>query len=197
MRPAHLAAVHRDTAQSSLYFGTKLARLLSGIEATQDAYNLIGSGEPDSRDPRYLDRLYYCSVINWGCSAAQSIDARARFVRSKLAEVDLQMHKSAEGIVHVSMDAQRDVRTSDIRRARNIEVVRDFQARNPLREIYLHYFVPLTTEVTAWSIDETTDCFGIAPGRKGLDRIFDQADFADNNLAAWYRPRPTCATRDS
>jgi hypothetical protein len=191
VRPAHLAAVHRDTAQSSLYFGTKLARLLSGIEVTQDAYNLIGSGEPDSRDPRYLDRLYYCSVINWGCSAAQSIDARARFVRSKLAEVDLQMHKSDEGIVHVGMDAQRDVHTSDIRRARNIEVVSDFQALNPLREIYLHYFVPLTTEVTAWSIDETTDCFGIAPSRKGLDRIFDQADLAENNLAAWYQPRPT------
>jgi hypothetical protein len=194
IRPANLSAVHQDTTQSSLYFGTKLARLLSGIEVTQEAYNLIGSGEPDSRDPRYLEELYYCSVIDWGCSAAPSVDARARFIRSKLAEVDRQMHKSAAGIVHVGMDAQRDIHTSDVRRARNIEVIREFQARNPLHEIYLHYFVPLTTEVTAWSIDETTDCFGIeSSGRRGLDRIFDQAEIANNNLAAWYQPRPTSA----
>jgi hypothetical protein len=192
IQPANLSAVHRDTADSSLYFGTKLARLLSGIEVTQDAYNLFGSGNPDPRDPRYLECLYYCSVITWGCSAAESINARARFIRSKLAEVDRQMHRSPAGILHVGMDAQRDGHTSDVRRTRNIEVVRDFQASSAIREIYLHYFVPLTTEVAAWTIDETTDCFGIdANCRIGVDRVFDRAEIADNDLAAWYQPRPT------
>jgi len=195
IRPSNLSAVHRDTIGSSLYFGTKLARLLSGTEVTQDAYNLIGSGDPDFRDPRYLEHLHYCSVITWGCSAVESINARARFIRSKLAEVDQQMHCSTAGIVHVGMDAQRDGHTSDVRRARNIDVVREFQASSTIREIYLHYFVPLTTEVTAWTIDETTDCFGVDPNcRVGLDRVFDLAEIADNNLAAWYQPRPASIT---
>lgn len=194
IRPANMAAVHHDTADSSLYFGTKLARLLSGAEITQDAYNLVGSGDPDPRDVRYLQRLYYCSVVTWGCSAEASINARARFIRSKLAQVDQQMHASSAGIVHVGMDAQRDGHTSDVRRARNIEVVRSYQANSRIAEIYVHYFVPLTTEVTAWTIDETTDCFGVNPtDRVGLERIFDRAEIADNDLAAWYQPRPTSA----
>lgn len=190
--PARLLAVHQDTAESSLYFGTKLARLLSGTEVTQDAYNLLGSGNPNPRDVRFLQQVYYCSVVTWGCSAEASINSRARFVRSKLAEVDQQMHRSSVGIVHVGMDAQRDGRTSDVRRVRNIEVVKDFQASSRIEEIYLHYFVPLTTEVTAWSIDETTDCFVVNPTRRiGLERVFDRAAIADNDLAAWYQPRPT------
>jgi hypothetical protein len=192
IRPANLAAAHRDTADSSLYFGTKLARLLSGAEVTQDAYNLVGSGDPDPRDVRYLQRLYYCSVVTWGCVAEASVNARARYIRSKLAEVDQQLHASPIGIVHVGMDAQRDLHTSDVRRARNKEVVRNYQANSRIAEIYLHYFLPLTSEVTAWTIDETPDCFAIDPNnRLGLERIFDRADIADNDLAAWHQPRLT------
>lgn len=192
IRPADLAAVHRDALDSSLYFGTKLARLLSGVEVTQDAYNLVGSGKPDQRDVRYLEQLDYCTVVTWACSAEASIDARARFIRSKLAEVDQQMHASPAGIAHVGMEAQRDTHTSDIRRARNIEAVRTYHSNSEVAEIYLHYFVPLTTEVNAWTIDETVDRFGKDPAdRIGLDRIFDRAEIADNDLPAWYQPRPT------
>lgn len=89
------------------------------------------------------------------------------------------------------MDAQRDEHTSDVRRSRNMEVVRRFQATSRIGELYLHYFVPLTTEVSAWNIDETTDCFALDPTKRiGLDRIFDRADAVGNNLPAWHQPRP-------
>jgi hypothetical protein len=189
IRAANLRAVHRDTAESSLYFGTKMARLLSGAEVTQDAYNLIGSGEPDERDVRYLERVRYCSVVTWACAAEESIKARARYIRSKLAEADRQLHDSPCGIVHIGMDAERDGRASDLRRARNIDVVKGYRAESNIRDIYLHYFVPRTTETSAWTIYETTDLFGVNPDRLlGAGWIFDQSVRADNDLAAWHQP---------
>jgi hypothetical protein len=183
---ANLQAVHRDTANSSLYFGTKMARLLTGSDVSQDSYNLMGSGDPDKRDVRYLDRVHYCSVVTWVCAAEESINARARYILSKLSEANQQLISSSRGIVHVGMDAERDGLTADLRRPRNIDVVKGFQAESNLRDIYLHYFLPRITETSAWTIYETTDCFAVDPVsllRNGW--IFDQAEMADNDPVVW------------
>ena len=189
IRAANLGAVLRDTADSSLYFGTKMARLLTGSDVSQNAYNLIGSGKPDERDVRYLDRIFYCSVVTWACAAEESINARARYIRSKLSEADQQLVSSTRGIVHIGMDADRDGPTANLRRSRNIDVVKGFKAESNLRDIYLHYFLPRITETSAWTIYETTDCFGIHPvSLLSNGWIFDQAELADNDPAPWHRP---------
>jgi hypothetical protein len=188
IRAANLRAVHHDTANSSLYFGTKMARLLTGSDVSQGAYNLLGSGEPDERDVRYLDRVHYCSVVTWACAAEESIDARARYIRTKLSEADQQLAGSSNGIVHVGMDTERDGPAANLRRARNIEVVKGFRTGSKVRDIYLHYFLPRITETSAWSIYETTDCFGIDPTRLLYNGwIFDQAEAADDDPVAWHQ----------
>jgi len=188
IRAANLRAVHSDTANSSLYFGTKMARLLTGSDVSQDAYNLVGSGDPDERDVQYLDRVRYCSVVTWACAADESVNARARYIRSKLSEADQQLVSSSCGIVHVGMDTERDGPTAKLRRTRNIEVVKGFRAESNIRDIYLHYFQSRITETSAWTIYETTDCFGINPDRLLPNGwIFDQAEAADDDPAALNR----------
>jgi hypothetical protein len=188
IRAANLRAVQYDTAESSLYFGTKMGRLLTGAEVSQDAYNLIGSGEPDERDVRFLERVFYCSAVTWTCAAEQSVNARARYIRSKLSEADQQLRSSSSGIVHFGMDGQRDGHTSDLRRGRNIEVVREYRADSNIKTIHLHYFVPKSTETSAWTIYETSEWFGASPVpllKSG--QIFDQSETMDNDLAAWHQ----------
>src|SRR5262249_45444593 len=51
IRRANLAAVREDTRDSSLYFGTKLARLLSGHVVRETSYHLAAGADPDPRDP--------------------------------------------------------------------------------------------------------------------------------------------------
>ena len=67
IRAANLAAVQYELRDSSLYFGTKLARLLSGKVVREDGYHLIAGAQPDSRDPRYIDQIFYASIITWQC----------------------------------------------------------------------------------------------------------------------------------
>jgi hypothetical protein len=191
IKPANLEAVHRDTATTSLLFGPKMARLLTGAPVGERGYNMVASAEEDPRDVRFVERLYYGTVVTWQCVAEASIDARARYIRSKLSEIDRQLKSSPAGIAHIAMDAERDTQAADLRRVRNMEVVRQFAFEANMIAAYLHYFVPRVTEVKAWMIDETPDRFG--PGSwepLSAGRIFRRSELLDNDLAAWHQDPP-------
>jgi stalled ribosome alternative rescue factor ArfA len=191
IRRANLEAVHHDTAASSLIFGPKMARLLTGAPVAERAYNMAGSGKQDLRDVRFVEQLYYGTVVTWQCVADNSINSRARYIRSKLAEIDKQLKSSHSGIAHIGMEAERDTNASDLRRERNKEVIQQFQFESRMTAAYLHYFVPRVTEVSAWMIDETPDRFG--PGSLNTladGRIFSRSDLFDNDLAAWHQKPP-------
>jgi hypothetical protein len=191
IKPANLKAVHKDTANSSLLFGPKMARLLTGAPVADRGYNMAASAKEDPRDARFVEQLYYGTVVTWQCTADASVDARARYIRSKLAEIDQQLKFSPAGIAHVAMDAERDTIAADLRRARNKEVIQRFSFESKMIAAYLHYFVPRVTEVAAWMIDETPDRFG--PGSLqtlAAGRIFGRSQLLDNDLAAWHQKPP-------
>ncbi len=191
VKPANLEAVRRDTATSSLLFGPKMARLLTGAPVGERGYNIVGIGEEDPRDVRFVERLDYGTVVTWECIAEASIDARARYIRSKLSEIDAQLRSSPAGIAHIGMDAERDTLAADLRRERNIEVVRQFVFKTKMLAAYLHYFVPRVTEVKSWMIDETPDRFGSGSWEPlSTGRIFRQSELLDNELAAWHQEPP-------
>jgi hypothetical protein len=78
IKPANLADARADIQDhGSLYFGTKLARLLSGRIARESSYHLAASAEPDHRDTRYIDKLHYASVVTWQCIAPAAIEKKA------------------------------------------------------------------------------------------------------------------------
>lgn len=97
IRASRLDLVEADIIDSSLLVGSKMARLLCGKPVTEGSYLLALSGIPRREDPRYVDSVSYASVLTWQCSAPASVDARARHVLSKLADVDRQMESAEMG----------------------------------------------------------------------------------------------------
>jgi hypothetical protein len=178
-------AVRRDIRDSSLYFGPKLARLLSGLAVANNNYCLAVGAKPDSRDPRFIQAIDYGSVVTWQCNAQESIDRKARFVKSKLGEADEQLVGTDAGIVHLAMDADLDSEVSDLRRHRNMETIKTFRSHANLTAIYLHYLVPRVSEIAPWMIDETVDRFGLENNPVPTYKIFQQSVTMDNDLPAW------------
>jgi hypothetical protein len=185
VRPANLAAVRADTRNSSLYFGTKLARLLSGRVVRETGYHLAAAADPDGRDPRYIDKIHYGSVVTWQCIAPRAIERKSRYVKGKLVEADRQLQGHGIAIAHLAMDAELACESSDLRQARNKEAITAFRPRSPLVAIYIHYLVPRISEEHSWLLDETVDTF--SPSNEPIEptRIFPGSTLVENDLPAW------------
>lgn len=186
VKPANLAAIHQDIRRNgSLYFGTKLARLLCGHVVRESGYHVAVDADPDERDPRFIGSIHHGSVVTWQCIAPAAIQKKARFVRAKLAEADRQLKTHGAGIVHLAMDMELKCKSSDLRRARNIEAIRAFRSYSDLLAIYVHYLVPRIPESQLWIVDETVDRFGqVSDGVPSL-MIFPASATIDNEIPAW------------
>lgn len=142
IRRANLAAVHEDSRDTSLYFGTKLARLLSGRVVHETSYHLAARTDSAPRDPRYIDRIHYGSVVTWQCA----IERKSRYVKSKLGEADRQLQGLGPAMVHMAMDVELARESLSLKCARNIEAVKAFEAKSTLAVIFVHYLVPRISE---------------------------------------------------
>lgn len=190
IKPANLAAVREDTRDSSLYFGTKMARLLSGGQVRDSGYHLAASGEPDDRDPRFLDEVRYASVVTWQCTAVESIEKKARHVKNRLVEAERQVRSAGIGIIHLAMDAEATCESSDLRRERNKLAILEFKSESLVAALYVHYLVPRISEAHSWLVDETVDKFGAGRGEVTSMMIFEGSRPLDNDLPAWKQTVP-------
>lgn len=154
-----LDAVRDDIDGTFLLVASKLARLLAGGERPEEHFHLVCGGIPHPDDPRFIDEIDYGTAIFWRSLAEQSVDDRARHISSKLAKIDRQVASAPWAIVHIGMDVERDNRTADLRRERNLAAAGRFKPRSNLIEIDLHYFLPRTSEAVSWMIDETVEPF--------------------------------------
>jgi hypothetical protein len=188
IRRANLAAVRDDTRDTSLYFGTKLARLLSGRVVRETSYHLAVGADPDPRDPRYIDRIHYGSVVTWQCVALRAIERKSRYVKSKLVEADRQLQGLGPAMAHMAMDAELACESSGLKRVRNMEAIKAFEPKSTLVAIYVHYLVPRISEAHSWLIDETVDTFGPTTEPMKPTRIFPDALLVDDDLPAWQQP---------
>lgn len=190
IRSANLDAVIEDTRDSSLYFGTKMARLLSGCEVRDNGYHLAASGVPDSRDPRFMDEVHYASVVTWQCTAAGAIEKKARHVKNKLVEAERQVRSANVGVIHLAMDAEVGCESSDLRRQRNKQVILEFQSESLVAALYVHYLVPRISEAHSWLVDETVDKFGAGRNAVPSMMIFAGSEAVENDLPAWKQSVP-------
>lgn len=190
IRAANLEAVRDDTRNSSLYFGTKMARLLSGRPVRESSYHLAASAEPDGRDPRYIDEIHYGSVVTWQCTAPRAIERKTRHVKAKLVEADRQLRALAVGIIHLAMDVEVGCESSDLRRERNKEVILQFRSESLVAALYVHYLVPRVSESHSWLVDETVDNFGGGRDPVPSMMIFPGSAPMDNDLPAWRQTVP-------
>lgn len=190
IRPANLDAVREDTRDSSLYVGTKMARLLSGREVRDNGYHLAVGGIPDDRNPRFMDKVHYASVVAWECTAAEAIEKKARHVKNKLVEAERQVRSAGIGIIHLAMDVEVGCESSDLRRKRNQQAILEFQAETVLAALYVHYLVPRMSEAHSWLVDETVDKFGAGQAPVPSRMIFPGSKTLENDLPAWKQSMP-------
>ncbi|WP_316151020.1 hypothetical protein [Cupriavidus sp. BIC8F] len=190
IRSANLDAVREDMRNTSLYFGTKMARLLTGSEVRSNGYHLATSGIPDNRDPRFMDEVHYASVVTWQCTAAEALDRKARHVKNKLVEAERQVQSAGIGIIHLAMDAEVGCESSDLRRERNKQAILQFQSESLLAALYIHYLVPRMPEAHSWLVDETVDKFGAGRDPVPSMMIFPGSAALDNDLPAWKQAVP-------
>lgn len=164
VRTADIAAVEQDVESTFLLVDSKLARLLAGGERLDEHFHLVCGGKPHAGDPRFIDEFDYGTVVFWRCLAEESVEARARHVRSKLADIDRQVEHAPLAIAHIGMDVERDTVTADLRRERNLATVASYRPNSQLMEIDLHYFLPRVSEAVGWIIDETVEPCSRADG---------------------------------
>lgn len=155
--PGNLQALREDTDDSSLLVGPKMFRLFTGDVAPSHQVIMGVSGDSNEYDPRYLHDFKSIALCSWTSESDESIERRARHVRSKLADIDRQFHDSALGAVHIVVDAERDARAADLRRARIQEQITTFSFQSNLGAITTHYLLTHTAEDRSWTIDETAD----------------------------------------
>lgn len=190
IRPANLDAVIDDTRNSSLYFGTKMARLLSERAIRDTGYYLVASGVPDDRDPRFMHKVYYASVFTWQCTAAEAIDKKARHIKNKLVEAERQIRSADAGIIHLVMDAEVGSESSDLRQSRNKQIILEFQSESLIVALYVHYLVPRISGVHSWLVDETVDKFGSGHKPVPSMKVFSDSEVVGNDLPAWKQSVP-------
>ena len=194
IRDANVAAVRRDTRDSYLYFGTKMARLLSGRVVSENNYHLAAQASANPEDPRYIDRIKFGSVVTWQCVAPKAIERKAKYVRSKLSEADKQIASRGRGIIHIAMDAELHSEASDLRRKRNQDTLGTFQMNSQAAIVYLHYLVPRVSEDHSWLTDETVDIFSRLDRPPPPFPAFPSSATLDNDEPAWrQRLRPSNA----
>lgn len=185
IRDANVAAVRRDTRDSYLYFGTKMARLLSGRVVSENNYHLAAQASANPEDPRYIDRMKFGSIVTWQCIAPKAIERKARYVRSKLSEADKQIAGHGRGIIHIAMDAELHSEASDLRRQRNQDTLGTFQMNSQVAIVYLHYLVPRVSENHSWLTDETVDVFSRLERPPPPFPAFPSSTTLDNDEPAW------------
>ncbi|MCD9096691.1 hypothetical protein [Luteimonas fraxinea] len=160
--PGNIEALRADTVDSSLLVGPKLFRLFAGQVVHSQRIVFGARGTPHDLDPRYIDAFESIALCSWDTVSEESISARARNVRSKLAEIDQQLHACTLGAAHIVVDAERGADAADARRSKIKEQVTAFQFASPVVSLTTHYLLTHTAEETSWVIDETADVAGIS-----------------------------------
>lgn len=183
-------ALRDDTIDSSLLVGPKLFRLFTGTVVPSQRVLMGVRGTPHKSDPRYLDSFEAVALCSWDTESAQSVAARARHVRSKLAEIDRQLQGCDVGAAHIVVDAERDSSAADLRRERIRQQITTFRFDSNIGAITTHYLLTHTAETRSWTIDETADYASRMPTPLlGDPRLFTKGEELGNE-PAWRYPAP-------
>jgi hypothetical protein len=185
-----IQALRDDTVDSSLLVGPKLFRLFTHKVVPSQRVLMGVRGKPHDVDPRYLDNFEAVALCSWDTESPESITARARHVRSKLADIDNQLQGCALGAAHIVVDAERDSSAADLRRERIREQITSFRFDSNIAALTTHYLLTHTAETKSWTIDETADYASRMPNLLLEDpRIFMKGEVLGEE-PAWRYPLP-------
>lgn len=191
IKQAKLHELKKDVEiNGSISFHTKLARLLKGKDLDDNNYNIIALGRSDERDPRFISKIKYASLVTWRCVSEQSLEGRSRHIKSTLAEIEKQTSSYGLGVGHIAIDIDVQKEVADKRREKNKKVAQEFEMESELVRLNIHYLLTRIEENHSWMVDETLDYFcsnDLVKYIVPLVQIFPDAIIFNNDLPAWYQ----------
>ena len=122
-------------------------------------------GPPTVAGNVYWDSITYASGAYWRVDAPAAIDAKARDIVKRLSEATTQFSGRRDGIVHLGIEAAEGDDVELVRTGKIIASVRRFDPRGkPLEWVFVHYFKGASLPNGTWTLDETCQWHGRAPG---------------------------------
>lgn len=109
----------------------------------------------------YVDDIAWAAGAYWHCDADRSIEAKARDIRSHLADAITQLPAAGRGAIHVGLETPDGEDVEAERYKRIMETVVSFDAKEKdLRWIFAHLFESYSPPDKPWFCDETVYKFG-------------------------------------
>jgi len=157
IKPSNLGALRdRVSREYVLANSTQFIRLLTGLDRPRMNTVSVSAFRPHPDDRRFIDEVAFASVLQWGCAAERSLEAKSRHILSRLARANNQLPERENGAVHIAMDVTDEIEASDRQHTKNIAAIDAFDRGNTgLSWVYLNYLLPEISENEAWSIVES------------------------------------------
>ena len=167
--------------------------LLAGQRDPNRGFSAVVAGHFREFDSAtFLDQLSYAAAARWHCDAPAAVLAKARHVRSRLAQAIDQLPTGGKGAVHIGLETADGAMVEEARFIRNQLNVSTIDPRGKnLRWIYCHLFQFYSPPRDLWVLDETVSHFGSDPIQplRSLG-IFPCDDPANSHNVHWRRPAP-------
>lgn len=127
--------------------------------------NRVTIGPPTAAGNVYWDTITYASGAYWRGDSPAAIEAKARDIVKRLSEATAQFSGRRGGIVHLGIEAAEGDDVELVRTGKIIASVSRFDPRGkPLEWVFVHYFKGASLPNGTWTLDETCQWHGRAPG---------------------------------
>ncbi|MBS0261203.1 MAG: hypothetical protein JSS02_04545 [Planctomycetes bacterium] len=111
---------------------------------------------------QYVSSIGWAAGAYWHCDAERAREAKARDIRSHLADAVKQLPADAHCVIHVGLETPDGEEVEAERYARILNTVCEFDATGKdLRWIYTHLYESYSPPDKAWYFDETIYKFSI------------------------------------
>jgi len=186
LRVADLGLIQKELEHSNIKTnGSRINYLIFGSYDPGRGYHLLVGGQPDERHPLFMKSVEFAAGAVWSCDAPRSLAAKARDIRSRLAEAVRQLPAGSPGIVHFAVESYDGPIVERIREQRITRTLGAFKTGKDLRAVYLHLLSFESPPDIAWDMQETVYVTTFAPGTGATAADHEQSPYLLRNHHAW------------
>lgn len=110
---------------------------------------------------QYVQDVEFATGAYWHCDSERATEAKARDIRSHLADAVAQLSSNGKGVIHVGLETPDGEAVEEERYNRIIDTMLKFDANGKnLRWIYTHLLEWYAPPDASWTCDETIYIFG-------------------------------------
>jgi len=186
LRATDLRPIQKEVEHSSIKTnGSRINHLVFGSYDPARGYHLLVGGQPNERHPLFMKTIDFAAGAVWSCDAARSHAAKARDIRSRLAEAVRQLPDGAPGVVHFAVESYDGPTVERIRNQRITRTLGAFKTGKDLRVVYVHLLTFDSPPDMAWDMQETVYVTTFAPGAGATALDHELSPYRLHNHHAW------------